>query len=116
MDLLVRVLEREPTHAALRRWVNEARGCTRDELRDQVREALGQPVRGSEPGARFEEMVKRAMPDEETRTLAEDFFRVGKEYVPTENAVGVVIAAMQECLETWSAHTVTPRRRKDRAE
>jgi hypothetical protein len=117
MDLLVPVLEREPTQAALQKWVNEARSRTRDELRELVHEALGQPARSSsEPGARFAQMVERAMPDEETRKLTQDFFRVGKLYVGTENAVGVAIAAMQECLGTWSAHTSTSQRLKDRAE
>ena len=44
------------------------------------------------------------MPDRESLALARQFFSVGKQHVPTENAVGVVIAAMQECLGTWTSH------------
>src|SRR5262249_36684049 len=106
MDLLVSILEREPTEAALERWAEVASTRTRSELREQVHQALGRPVRtAAEPGSRFERMVELAMPDQESRALAEDFFRVGKEYVGSENAVGVMIAAMQECLASWPAHT-----------
>ena len=105
MDLLVPVLERDPTETAIQKWVDMAHRCTRDELRERVQEDLGRPVRGAgEPGARFEQMVGRAMPNAETRTLAEDFFRIGKEHVGSENTVDVMIAAMKECVETWTAH------------
>ena len=106
MDILVPILEREPTAPTLQKWAVIARTHTRETLREQVQEALGRPARRvSEPGARFEQMVKRTMPDDETRTLARDFFRVGKKYLRTRNAVEVMIAAMQQCLGTWEHKT-----------
>lgn len=56
------------------------------------------------PGTRFEQMMEQAMPDYETQMLARQFFSLGKQYIGTRNAVGVMIAAMQECLGTWAAH------------
>ena len=44
------------------------------------------------------------MPDLESRDLAAEFFTVGATFTGTDNAVAILIAAMQETLGTWSVH------------
>ena len=44
------------------------------------------------------------MPDLETRQLATDFFTIGTAVVESDHAVAILIAAMQECIGTWTAH------------
>ena len=109
LDTLVPVLEQAQTPEVVRRWTEIARTQPREILRDAVREALGQPRRpASEPGSRFQTAVINVMPDLESRQLATEFFAVGAEYVGTDHAVAILIAGMQECLSTWSAHLVDP--------
>jgi hypothetical protein len=102
MDVLVPILEREPTVVGLQKWAEVARTNSREALREQVQKALERPIRPpGDPGERFERMMKGAMPDLESRTVAENFFRIGKEHVGSENPVAVVIAGMQECISSW---------------
>ena len=104
-DVLVPVLERTPDLAAVRAWAEVARTHSRDALRERVREALGRRGRTpGEPGDRVRAYLVNAMPDLETRQLAEEFFEVGARYVESEHPVAILIAAFQECLSTWSAH------------
>ncbi len=105
LDVLVPVLERRPEAAT--EWIAVARSHSREALRERVGEALGRPVRpAGVPGARFQTFLINAMPDLESRQLAEDFFAAGAAHTGSDNAVGIVVAAMQEALGTWSAGRV----------
>ena len=105
LDTMVPVLEQVSTPEAVRMWTKIARTQSRETLREKVREALGHPKRPStDPGRRFQRAVINIMPDLETRTLATEFFEAGARYVESENAIAILIAAMQEALATWRDH------------
>jgi len=54
-----------------------------------VCKALGRPAKPvEEPGERFRAYVINAMPDQDTKELAEEFFAVGARYTTSKNAVG----------------------------
>ncbi len=108
-DVIAPALIKEGTLAATRRWIAAARTCSRDELREQVNRALGRTTRSRSPGARLQRYIVDAMPDLAARQLAEDFFATGTVYVETDSPVAILIAAMQEALGTWQAHTVATR-------
>ncbi len=105
-DIIAPALIKEPTVEATQRWIAAAQTCSRDELREQVNRALGRTTRKHNPGERLRRYVVEAMPDLATRQLAEDFFETGTAYVETNSPLAVLIAAMQEALGTWRAHTV----------
>ena len=54
---------------------------------------------------RLRTYVINAMPDLESRTLADRFFTVGADYARSDSAIAILIAALQEALGTWEAHT-----------
>ena len=103
-DVVAPVLLKEATVESTRRWVAAARTLSRDELRTQVNQTLGRPTRARSMSQRLQQYVVGAMPDVDSRALAEDFFTTGATYVGSDNAVAIVIAAMQEALGTWHAH------------
>ena len=73
-----------------------------------VSDALDAKPRGlTEPGLRFRSYILNTMPDADTRALAEEFFDVGARVVESKNAVAIQIAAMQECLGSWSVRAAT---------
>ena len=110
MDVLVPILQQQTSRSEARAWINAARIQTRAALRDTVQQALGRPTLSRHPpGQRLQASVMSAMPDLDTRRLAAEFFAVGRDYVGSDNAVAIVIAAMQEALGTWHAHTVATR-------
>ena len=85
-------------------WMSVAMELRADALQRRVSDALGHKARGmGEPGHRFRTAIINAMPDLDTRQLAEEFFRVGARVVEGANPVRVQVAAMQECLAEWSA-------------
>jgi hypothetical protein len=105
LDVLIPVLRREPTMPTLHEWAELAKTHSREALRERVGKALGRPAKAAdEPGERFRAYVINAMPDQDTKELAEEFFSVGARYTPSKNAVGIMIAGLQEALETWRAH------------
>jgi hypothetical protein len=68
----------EPTMPTLRKWADLAKTHSREALREEVGKALGRPAKaGDEPGERFRAYVINAMPDQDTKELAEEFFTVG---------------------------------------
>ena len=109
LDVLLPILDKEGTVSAARSWIAAATQLSRGVLREQVSQALGGPRRSRDPiGQRLQQILINAMPDLESRQLAEDFFRVGRDVVGSESAVAVVIAAMQEALATWHVEAVPP--------
>ena len=105
LSLIIPVLSNETSMTGLRHWIAVADAHSRKELREWVRQALGRSLRPQRPqGERLRAYLVDAMPDLESRTLAERFFTVGTNYVGSDNAVAVVIAAFQEALATWEAH------------
>ncbi len=105
LDVLVPILKKEPTMPTLRKWADLAKTHSREALREKVGKALGRPARAvEEPGERFRAYVINAMPDQDTKEIAEEFFKVGARYAASKNAVGILIAGLQEALETWRAH------------
>jgi len=105
LDVLVPILKKESTMPTLRKWADLAKTHSREALREAVGKALGRPARAVEgPGERFRAYVINAMPDNDTKELAEDFFAVGARYTTSKNPVGILIAGLQEALETWRAH------------
>ncbi len=105
LDVLVLILKKEPTMPTLLKWAELAKTHSREALRDEVGKALGRPAKAAdEPGERFRAYVINAMPDQDTKELAEEFFTVGARYTASKNAVGIMIAGFQECLGTWRAH------------
>jgi hypothetical protein len=105
LDVLVPILKKESTIPRLREWAALAKTHSREALRERVCKALGRPAKPvEEPGERFRAYVINAMPDNDTKELAEDFFAVGARYTTSKNPVGILIAGLQEALETWRAH------------
>jgi hypothetical protein len=105
LDVLVPILKKESTMPTLRKWADLAKTHSREALREAVGKALGRPARAVEGlGDRFRAYVINAMPDQDTKELAEEFFAVGARYTTSKNAVGTMIAGFQECLGTWRAH------------
>jgi len=105
LDVLVPILKKESTMPTLRKWADLAKTHSREALREAVGKALGRPAKAvEEPGERFRAYVINAMPDKNTKELAEEFFTVGARYAASKNAVGIMIAGFQECLGTWRAH------------
>ncbi len=105
MDLLVPILKRQATIRPVRGWIAVAQTCSRKALRERVREALGRPGRPvADHAAHVQAYLVNAMPDLESRDLAAEFFTVGATFTGTDNAVAILIAAMQETLGTWSVH------------
>jgi hypothetical protein len=105
LDVLVPILKKEPTMPTLREWADLAKAHSRQALREAVGKALGRPAKTvDEPGERFRAYVINAMPDQDTKELAEEFFVVGARSTASKNAVGIMIAGLQEALATWRAH------------
>jgi hypothetical protein len=87
LDVLVPILKKEPTMPTLRKWADLAKTHTREDLREKVGKSLGRPARAvEEPGERFRTYVINAMPDQDTKELAEEFFTVGARSAGSKNA------------------------------
>ena len=106
LSVVIPVLARQTTLAGLRHWITVAETHSRDSLRERVRHALGRPPRSERSqDQRLRTYVINAMPDLESRTLADRFFTVGADYARSDSAIAILIAALQEALGTWEAHT-----------
>ena len=108
MDTLIPILEQQTSVRDAREWIDRAQAHSRQDLRQLVGSALGRPTPLTvSPGTRVENYLLNAMPDLETRQLATEFFQIGTSYVGSDNALAIIIAAMQEALGTWQAHAET---------
>ena len=116
LSAVIPVLERQTTVSGLRRWISIAETHSRDSLRARVRKALGRSPRPQHTQAeRVQAYLLDAMPDLESRALADRFFTVGARYVGSDNAIATLIAAFQEALGTWEAHVTDARDDDDHA-
>lgn len=84
-------------------WTAAANAVNEEALQVAVSEALGLKPRGHvlAPGETVYRFLLNHMPDEESRKLLEDFARAGRKKTGSENFMGTLIAAMQECLGEW---------------
>ena len=84
-------------------WTAAANAVNEEALQAAVSEALGLKSRGLvlAPGERVYRFLHAHMPDEESRQLLEQFRLAGRKKTGSENFVGTLIAAFQECLSEW---------------
>jgi len=102
--ILVPALEAAERPEDMAEWVERAAGLTSDALQREVSTALGAVPRGTRraEGDRVAAFLRSVMPDPESVEVWEEFLRVGKRAVGTESTIGVLIAAFQEALGSWS--------------
>ena len=85
--------------------VQEAADHNEEMLQARVSSVLGLRPRGNTlplpPGEQTYRYLHARMPDEESRLLLEQFRLAGRRKTGSENFVGTLIAAMQECLGSW---------------
>lgn len=87
----------------IRGWLERAKDTPVIDLQKQVSDELGARPRGTGGGDQIERYLRNLMPSPEARELYDEFLKLGSREAGGNSVVGILIAAMQECVGTWSA-------------
>ena len=103
-SVLAPVLERHATEPdAILGWLDRASGIPAEDLQKAVTQAMTTASpEPREPVDRVAGYLRSVMPSFEAREVLEEFLRLGRQVTEGGTTVGILLAACQECIGSWS--------------
>jgi len=104
-SVLAPVLERHVGELeVIVQWLDRAATVPAEDLQKVVTDALAtEPRQPGEPVDRVAGYLRSVMPSLEAREVLDEFLRLGRRVTENGTTIGILIAAFQECIGSWSA-------------